>query len=109
MGVLVERRERLPPRIPVLGHLLVAIPVALAAAQSGIDHLDNRDSGFVVLCEQAIAQSPSSAFFLCSEERRVGRSIDSVEDHASCHWIPMVGFGDDVEARKTATAPGSGA
>src|SRR5579884_677425 len=48
-GVLVEAGERSPPGVPILGHLLVPVAVALTQGEPLVDHLEDGYPRLLVL------------------------------------------------------------
>ena len=70
VGVAVEERQRLPPRLPVLRHVGVPPAVGLAGRQPGVDHGQHRHRGLVAWCPAAGRAGPAAHGLLIRGEER---------------------------------------
>jgi hypothetical protein len=112
LGVFVEEPQRVPPGLPVLGHVIVTPAVGLLLGQPGVDYGNDRDRWLVVLAEQSVAQRGRGGLLGGREEPDVGRPPDPVQDDARGDRVPVARLVEDVEPGKrlpAARLTGSGA
>jgi len=103
-GVGVEVGEGVPPRLAVLGHVLVAPPVGLAGGQAGVDEGHHRDPGLAVLGQQQIAEQRDGGILGRGEERQVTDGSEAGQDDTRRHVVPAVGLGEHVVPGETTPA-----
>ncbi len=99
-GIGVKALYRARPRLPVLGHLLVAIPVAPPFEQALVDHLDDRHAWLTILGEQPVHERASRRLLGCREETQWPNRSQAGQDDTAGDLVPLPGLVEDVIAGK---------
>ena len=80
--------DRAWPGHPVVGHVLIPVPVAAVFEQTLVDHFDHRHPRLVVLGQESIDQGPGSRLPVGGEEAQWGTGAEPAEDHHPGGVVP---------------------
>ena len=101
-GQLVKARGHEPPRLRIIGHVVVAEAIELPGAELRVDHLEHGDSRVSVLRRDEVAERAQRALLRRVEEPDRRDVLGAPQDDAARDLVPVTRLREHVVVRITA-------
>ncbi len=96
-GHLVQPGQGQLPRVPIVGHVGVLVPVELTGGELAVHQLGHRDPRLGILGHRQVAEGDERRLFVGGEEGELPRHVHAIGDDLGRGLVPRVGSVEDVE------------